>query len=311
MEKTVDRIRHNVLPVVAALIWGTAFVAQEAAAEHVQTFTVNTVRSFLSVLALLAVIGISSLATKKKRMSEPPKSAEERKKSRRLLLIGGLCCGTALFAAQSFQQFGFSQGADAGKAGFITALYIVIVPLFGLLFRKKVSLKIWIGLGIAVAGFYLLCVKKGFTLEISDLLILISAVCFSVHILVIDRFTHDVDGVKLSCAQFAVCTVLSAAAMLIFEKPSVAEISAAWLPLVYLGVFSSGIGYTLQIVSQKGANPAVVSLLLSLESVFAAITSAVILGKSLEPREYIGCALIFAAVVLTQLPEFGRRKKNG
>ena len=119
------------------------------------------------------------------------------------------------------------------------------------------------------------------------------------------------DGVKLSCAQFAVCTVLSAAAMLIFEKPSVAEISAAWLPLVYLGVFSSGIGYTLQIVSQKGANPAVVSLLLSLESVFAAITSAVILGKSLEPREYIGCALIFAAVVLTQLPDFKRRKKNG
>ena len=123
MEKTVDRIRHNVLPVVAALIWGTAFVAQEAAAEqHVQTFTVNTVRSFLSVLALLAVIGISSLMTKKKRMSEPPKSAAEIKKSRRLLLIGGLCCGTALFAAQSFQQFGFSQGADAGKAGFITAL---------------------------------------------------------------------------------------------------------------------------------------------------------------------------------------------
>ncbi len=311
MNETLDKARHTFLPLLAALIWGTAFVAQETAAKHAQAFTINTVRSLLSFLFLLAVIGIYRLATRKKRKNEQPKTADEKKRERKLLLLGGLLCGTALFVAQSFQQLGFSQGADSGKGAFITALYMVLVPLFGLFFKQKMPAKVWISLGIAMAGFYLLCIKKDFTLELCDLLIFISAVCFAGHILIIDRFTHDVNGVKLSCAQFAVCTVLSGATMFIFETPSFGEITAAWLPLVYLGVFSSGIGYTLQIVSQKGANPAVVSLLLSLESVFGVITSAIILKKSLTVREYIGCALIFAAVVLTQLPEFRRRKKNG
>ena len=311
MNKTIDRIRHNFLPILAALIWGTAFVAQETAAAHAQAFTINTVRSLLSFLFLLAVIGIYGVATRKKRKDAPQKTAAEKKKDRKMLLLGGLLCGTALFVAQSFQQLGFSEGADSGKAAFITALYMVLVPIFGLFFKKKMPVKVWISLAVAVVGFYLLCIKKDFTLERCDLLIFISAICFAVHILIIDRFTHDVNGVRLSCAQFAVCTVLSGVTMFIFETPSAGELTVAWLPLIYLGVFSSGIGYTLQIVSQKGANPAVVSLLLSLESVFGVITSAIILHNTLSAREYLGCALIFAAVVLTQLPEFRRKKKNG
>ncbi len=311
MNKTLDKIRHNVLPLLAAVIWGTAFVAQETAARHAQAFTINTVRSLLSFLFLLLLTGIYNFATRKKRSGGQAKTEDEKKRERKLLLLGGLVCGTVLFVAQSFQQLGFSQGADSGKSAFITALYMILVPLFGLFFKKKMPVKVWISLVIAVVGFYLLCIKKDFTLETCDLLIFISAVCFAVHILVIDKFTHDVPGVKLSCAQFAVCTVLSGATMFVFESPSLGEITEAWLPLIYLGILSSGIGYTLQIVSQKGANPAIVSLLLSLESVFGAVTSAIILKKSLTPREYIGCALIFAAVVLTQLPEIRRKKLHG
>ena len=302
-----NQVRQVVFPILAAFIWGTAFVAQDLCADSIGTFAFNATRYFVAVLALLVVIAISDRAKKNK----PALTAEEKKAANKQLWLGGLCCGVALAIASNFQQAGLVAGTDAGKAGFITALYVVLVPVFGLFFKQKMPAKVWISLGIAMAGFYLLCIKKDFTLELCDLLIFISAVCFAGHILIIDRFTHDVNGVKLSCAQFAVCTVLSGATMFIFETPSFDEITAAWLPLVYLGVFSSGIGYTLQIVSQKGANPAVVSLLLSLESVFGVITSAIILKKSLTAREYIGCALIFAAVVLTQLPEFRRRKKNG
>ena len=218
---------------------------------------------------------------------------------------GGLACGAALCAASAFQQFGIAIDASAGDAGFITALYILIVPIIKLLFGSKIGIKTWIGVALALFGFYLLTEKfGGFTL--GCLLVLISAFLFAVHILVVDYFAGKADGVRLSCIQFFVCAVISGVLMLIFEKPSFADIWAAKSSILYAGAMSSGVGYTLQILAQKGSNPTVISLLLSLESVFATISGAAILGDRLSGREYFGCALMLAAVVLAQLPD---RKK--
>lgn len=290
-------IRQNVFPVLAALIWGTAFVFQSVGADYVGPFTFNAARSAVAFLFLLVLcIGL--------RLVRRRTGGEEAEKPsyRRDLLLGGVCCGVALMVASNLQQKGI-ESTSPGKAGFITALYIVIVPILGLFLKKRAPRSIWLGVMLAVAGLYCLCITEEFTIAAGDFYILLCAFCFAGHILVIDHFTQKVDGVELSCVQFLVAAVLSAVGMLVSEAPTWEAIRLCAWPILYVGVFSSGVAYTLQIVAQKGANPTVLSLLLSLESVFATIAGAIAFGNQMSGKEYLGCVLMLAAVVLAQLPE--------
>lgn len=289
---------------MAAFIWGTAFVAQDLCADSIGTFAFNATRYFIAVLALLVVIAVSDKAKK----NRPTPTAEEKKAANKQLWLGGLCCGVALAIASNFQQAGLVAGTDAGKAGFITALYVVLVPVFGLFFKRKVSLPVWIAVVCSVVALYLLCIKGDFSLAAGDLLILVCAVCFAVHILVIDHFTAYCDGVKLSCLQFLFAGIISAVCMFLFETVDFAAIWSCILPLLYVGIFSCGVGYTLQILAQKDSNPTVVTILLSLESVFAVIAGAIILHQQMTAREYIGCVVMFVAVILAQI-QFPEKKK--
>ena len=298
-----NQMRQVVFPILAAFIWGTAFVAQDMCADAIDAFTFNAVRSYIAVVVLLIIIFISDRLKK----DTPVLTAAEKKRSRRDLLVGGLCCGTALAVASNFQQAGMVAGTDSGKAGFLTALYVVLVPLFGLFFKRKVNLSTWIAVVLSVVALYLLCIKGEFSLAPGDLLILVCAVCFAVHILVIDHFTAFCDGVKLSCIQFLFAGIISAICMFIFETVDFAAIWSCIMPLLYVGIFSCGVGYTLQILAQKDSNPTVVTILLSLESVFAVIAGAIILKQQMSVREYIGCVVMFAAVILAQI-EFPSKK---
>ncbi len=299
-----NQMRQVVFPILAAFIWGTAFVAQDLCADSIGAFAFNATRYFIAVLALLVVILISDKLKKNK----PTLTAQEKKAANKQLWLGGLCCGAALAIASNFQQAGLVAGTDAGKAGFITALYVVLVPVFGLFFKRKVSLPTWIAVVLSVVALYLLCIKGDFSLAPGDLLVLVCAVCFAVHILVIDHFTAYCDGVKLSCLQFLFAGIISTICMFIFEDVDFAAILSCALPLLYVGIFSCGVGYTLQILAQKDSNPTVVTILLSLESVFAVIAGAIILKQQMTVREYIGCAIMFAAVILAQI-QFPIRQK--
>ena len=299
-----NQVRQVVFPILAAFIWGTAFVAQDLCADSIGTFAFNATRYFIAVLALLVVIAVSDKAKK----NRPTPTAEEKKAANKQLWLGGLCCGVALAIASNFQQAGLVAGTDAGKAGFITALYVVLVPVFGLFFKRKVSLPVWIAVVCSVVALYLLCIKGDFSLAAGDLLILVCAVCFAVHILVIDHFTAYCDGVKLSCLQFLFAGIISAVCMFLFETVDFAAIWSCILPLLYVGIFSCGVGYTLQILAQKDSNPTVVTILLSLESVFAVIAGAIVLHQQMAAREYIGCVVMFVAVILAQI-QFPEKKK--
>ena len=299
-----NQMRQVVFPILAAFIWGTAFVAQDLCADSIGAFAFNATRYFIAVLALLVVILISDKLKKNK----PTLTAQEKKAANKQLWLGGLCCGAALAIASNFQQAGLVAGTDAGKAGFITALYVVLVPVFGLFFKRKVSFPTWIAVVLSVVALYLLCIKGDFSLAPGDLLVLVCAVCFAVHILVIDHFTAYCDGVKLSCLQFLFAGIISTICMFIFEDVDFAAILSCALPLLYVGIFSCGVGYTRQILAQKDSNPTVVTILLSLESVFAVIAGAIILKQQMTVREYIGCAIMFAAVILAQI-QFPTRQK--
>lgn len=217
--------------------------------------------------------------------------------------MAGLVCGTFLFAASAAQQIGITINPSTAKAAFLTAMYVVMVPVFGLFLGRKGSAQLWVSMVIAVAGLYMLCMKNGFGgIETSDWILLSCAVLFSFQIMSIDHFSPLVDGVRLSLIQFIVVAVESSAAALIFETPTLAEYGANFLPVVYCGVMSSGAGYTLQILGQKDLNPAIASLIMCLESVFSALGGWLLLGQNLSMRESAGCTLIFAAVVLSQLP---------
>ncbi len=298
-----DFIRQNIFPTLAAFIWGTAFVAQSVAAESVQAFTFNAARSAVAFLFLLLLcVGIKKW---RQRRGEPiPGGAAYR----RDLLLGGVCCGLALAIATYLQQKGL-ETTTAGKAGFITALYIVIVPVCGLFMHKKVRGLVWLSVALAVCGLYFLCIKDGFAISFGDFLVLLCAFCFSGHILLIDHFTTRVDGVQLSCAQFLVMTLFSSAGMLLTETPDLGTLVPALGSVLYVGILSSGVAYTLQILAQKGSNPTTVSLLLSLEAVFATLAGAIILHDQMAGREYFGCVLMFAAVMLAQLPAKSKPKE--
>ncbi len=292
-------LRNPLLLFLTAVIWGVAFVAQSVGMEYVGPFTFSFTRCMIGGLVLIPCIWL--LDRLKKGETREPKTAGDR----RTLLAGGICCGAALCTASNLQQFGIKY-TSVGKAGFITAMYIVLVPVMGIFLKKAVGLKVWVSVALAVAGLYLLCITEGFSVSFGDLLVLLCAFVFSVHILVIDYFSPKVDGVRMSCIQFFVCGLLSGVCMLIWEKPDLHAILQAWMPILYAGVLSCGVAYTLQIVGQKGMNPTVASLILSLESVVSVLAGWLLLGQNLSTRELSGCVLMFAAIILAQLPQ---RKK--
>ena len=292
----VNRVRQNVFPVLAAMIWGTAFVAQSVSADYIQPFTFNTIRSAVAFLFLLGLIAVLKRVRKGKGEAEPVSG------TRKDLILGSIACGGILTLASNLQQMGLGT-TTPGKAGFITALYIVIVPILGLFLKKKAPRAIWLGVVLAVAGLYCLCITEDFTITGGDFFILLCAVCYAIHILFIDHFTQKVDGVALSCGQFLVAAILSAVVMVLTEQPSWEAIRICMWSILYVGVVSSGVAYTLQILAQKDSNPTVVSLLLSLESVFATLAGALILHDQMSGKEYFGCLLMLCAVVLAQLPE--------
>ena len=286
----------TLLCLVAAMIWGFAFTAQKTSAQ-LDAFTVGAVRNIFATLFLLCIIPVFD-----KIRSKTPEYKKRESFFTKTELLGGLICGIILTAASAFQQTGLGDGTDAGKAAFITALYVVLVPIISLIFGKKTSLSVWISVVIAAVGFYLLCIKGDFTITPSDGLVLICSLIFALHIIAIDRFSPLCDGIRMSCIQFFVGFLLNTALALIFHMPLPWDAILTSLPsLMYLGVCSSGIAYTLQIIAQKNTNPAVASVVLSLESVFGVVGGALFLGETMSEREYIGCAVVFVAVILSQL----------
>jgi len=291
----------NILLILTAVIWGCAFVAQSVGMDYVGPFTYQATRSLLGGIVLIPVFLISDRAKKKAGTYRPMT-----KKDKKMLWLGGICCGLALCVAANLQQIGIMY-TTVGKAGFITALYILIVPIFGLFLKKRVRPLIWVSVAIAVVGLYMLCISETFTVAKGDLYVFACAVVFAIHILVIDHFAPHVDGVKMSCIQFFVTAILSGIVMLICEEPSWAAIKGAGISILYAGILSCGVAYTLQIVAQKHTNPVVASLLLSLESVVAVLAGIILLQQMPTLNEAIGCVLMFVAIILAQLPE--RKKK--
>ncbi|MDY3250531.1 MAG: DMT family transporter [Candidatus Choladocola sp.] len=299
MEKT--SWRNPLLLLLTAVIWGVAFVAQSVGMDYVGPFTFNFVRCMIGGVVLIPCIFLLDRLNGKDRKKEQ-KISRAQAAERKTLLTGGICCGVALCVASNLQQFGIKY-TTVGKAGFITALYIVLVPLIGIFLKKTAGIRIWFSVLLAVGGLYLLCITEEFSIGTGDFLVLLCAFVFAVHILVIDYFSPKVDGVRMSCIQFFVCGILSGAAMLITEKPDLTAIFQAWMPILYAGVMSCGVAYTLQIVGQKGMDPTVASLILSLESVVSVLAGWLLLGQKLSQRELFGCVLMFGAIILAQLPD--------
>ncbi len=316
------RARSNAMLVLTALIWGLAFVAQSVGMDYVKPFTFNAARFFIGGVVLIPLISWMKRTREKEQTasdgqgggtrSGAMETATEAAQRRKMGILGGICCGTALFVASAFQQFGVAQ-TSVGKAGFITALYIIIVPILGIFMKRKVALTVWISVVIATVGMYLLCMSGGgLAVSRGDLLVFICSICFSFHILVIDYFSPKADGVFLSCVQFFTAGVMAIVPALIFENPTLSSLIAAWAPVLYAGVMSCGVAYTLQVVAQKDTDPVVASLILSLESVFSLLAGWVLLGQKLSPKELFGCVLVFAAILLAQIPEeLFLRKKAG
>ena len=286
------------LLMLTAIIWGGAFVAQSVGGEQLGPFLFNAIRSVLGgavLLPLIPLLGRLSGNWQRQR-------AVAYKKAH--LWQGGIVCGLILGAASCCQQWAL-QYASVAKAGFITTLYIVIVPLLGwLVFKKSLAAKVWVAVGAALAGLYLLCWGGGTGgIGKGEVVLLVGSVLFSVHILAVDHYSPLVDGVKLSCIQFFVAGIFSGVPALLFETFTLAAVKAAWAPILYAGVLSCGVAYTLQVVAQKRVEPTTASLVLSLESVFRALAGWLLLKQALSGRELFGCLLVFCAVVLAQLPQ--------
>ena len=311
----------NLLLLLTAMIWGTAFVAQRVGMDSIEPITFNASR-----MALAAVmVGALAFVLRKKQKKEAlrpasskqtlpegeehiARNAGESTVSWRSALTGGICCGLFLTAGSVFQQMGVVY-TSAGKAGFITAMYMLFVPIINyFLFKKKNSWLVWLAVLVGVGGMYLLCVKEDFTLTRGDFLVCICALMFSGHILCCDYFVRVAKPIELAAVQFATAAVVSAVTALLLETPGWDGIVSAAVPIIYCGVVSGGIGYTLQIVAQKYTDPAIASLLMSLESVFAVIAGAVLLGEQMSSRELLGCVIMFAAIILVQVPLPGERK---
>ena len=301
----MNKTRNTFLLILTAFIWGVAFVAQSVGNAYVGPWTFTASRSVIGALFLIPCIAFLDKLKAKETSISDNAAVKDEPKNTKTFIIGGICCGTALAIASMLQQYGIAY-TTVGKAGFITALYIIIVPILGIFFKRNPGLRVWISVLLAVAGLYFLCMTDSLSLGKGDLLVMLCALVFSFHILIIDHFSPMVDGVRMACIQFAVVAVICGIPALIFEQPSLSSILDAWAPILYAGMLSSGVGYTLQIVAQKNYDPTVASLIMSLESVFSVLAGWVILGQSLTPRELFGCALMFGAIILVQLPD---RKK--
>ena len=312
------KLRNTFFLFLTAMIWGAAFVAQSVSMDYIGPFTFICLRSVIGGLFLIPVIIVLDGIRKKSQNesadvvnSENILHIETEEKQRlswknKQLIEGGIVCGIFLFFANCFQQTGI-QYTTVGKAGFITTFYIIIVPLIGLFFKKYCGILTWIGVVIALAGLYFLCITQKLTIQRGDALVLCCSVLYAGQILAIDYYNPFVDGVKMSCIQFLTGGILGAVFMFIFENPDMAMILSAAGPILYTGIMSTGVGYTLQIVGQKGMNPTVAALILSLESVFSALSGYLFLHQILTTRELIGCALMFIAIVLAQLPDIRRK----
>lgn len=290
------RVISSLLLGLAAFIWGSAFVAQSVGMDYIGPFTFAAMRSFLGGFALLPVI----LWMDKKKNKD--RSSKQSDRSRKMIFVGGICCGTAMAIASSLQQIGMKY-TTVGKAGFITALYIVIVPILGVFLKKNVRPLVWFSVVLAVIGLYFITMTDTLILQKGDYYMLLCAFFFSIHILVIDYFSPKVDGIRMSCIQLFFCGILCSIPMLIVEHPQISSIIAAGIPILYAGIMSSGIAFTLQIVGQKNVNHVLASLICSLESVFAVLCGWIILKENLTSKELFGCIIVFTAIVLAQIPE--------
>lgn len=306
MQKKKFAVPGSVLLLLAALAWGSAFVAQSLGSDSVRPFTFNAARSFLGAIVLVPVF----LTFDRVRPSE-------HRKNKRSLLIGGALCGALLFVACNLQQFSISyvdtagktaeelqniEKANIGKVAFLTALYIVLVPVFGIFIKKKAGANVWLGVLVALVGMYFLCIKPGFTVSTGDIYAFLCAFAFAMHIIVVDDVVKRVDPIRLSCVQFLVCGLLSSVCAVIIDKPTLSEILNAWAPILYMGIVSSGIAYTLQILGQVRCNSVVASLVMSMESVFSALFGFLILNQAMSLKEFVGCGLMLVAIVLAQMP---------
>lgn len=307
------QLLNSALLIITAFIWGIAFVAQTSGGDAVGPFSFNGIRNFMGSIVLLPVIHFLD-----KRGFSPKKPRT--KEDKRLLIKAGISCGIFLFLGSSLQQFAIFLGADTGKAGFMTATYILMVPLIGIFLKKHCGINVWIAVAITLLGLYLLCFTGENLFTLADTLLLLCALAFSIQILMVDKYSPLVDGVRLSSLQFLVTGLLSLIPMIFLEigftRDSFGDwISAfmtwdAWIPLLYAGILSCGVAYTLQIIGQRDLNPTIASLLMSLESVFAALAGTVLLGQYLTKRELIGCTIIFAAIIIAQLPVSAKNEKN-
>lgn len=313
------KIKGDLMLVLTAMVWGGSFVAQKSGMELIGPFAFNGIRTIIGGIVLIPLIMVLDRMKSKKQASAPAVKADaadstlsevEKKNEQKLLITGSICCGLALLVAGMLQQIGMMY-TTAGKAGFITALYVVLVPIFGRILGKKIRPLIWLCVLASAFGLYLLCMPAsgGFGhINKGDLIVLACALCFAVHILLIDYFSPKVDGVRLSCIQFFIAGILCMILMfpldpvLGYDIPSLSQLLDAWIPIVYAGALSCGAGYTMQIVAQADTDPAVASMILCLESVFAVIAGMLILGESLSLREAAGCIIMFAAILAAQLP---------
>ncbi len=296
------KLKTAVTALAAAIIWGTAFAFQRMAAGDIGAFSFTFYRSALASLSL----GVPLLAQKMRQNKDDQKKADKKQ-----LALGGLVCGVLIMTASTLQQAGLAN-TEAGKAGFLTALYILLVPILSVVFlRKKVAPSLWICVLLGLIGLYFISVKDGFTISGSDTLILLSSLVYAVYILAVAHYVRFCSPTALNCAQFGVSAVICLPLMFIFEEPTVASLLNNIIPILYLGIFSSALAYTLQFIAQRNGNTVAVTLILSMESVFSAVGGAVLLHEFLTSRELFGCALMFTAVILIQLPErVWKRKKT-
>lgn len=299
------KMRGNILLFITAFIWGCAFVAQRTGMEYIGPLTFNGIRSFVGGFTLLIYLFIRSRLQKNKKIDQNSDKAKN-PPSKKFTFFCGLVCGICLFAGTTLQQMGMVY-TTAGKAGFITALYIILVPMLGIFLGKKIRPVVWLGVLLALAGLYLLCVGEDFTVNKGDMLVLLCSFAFTIHITFVDKVSQRIDGVVISCIQLFICGLISVPGMLLFEVIDWNLIMQCSIPILYAGVLSCGVAYTLQIVAQKYTEPTVASMIMSLESVFALLSGMIILKESIAPHEILGCIVMFAAIILAQLPE----KKRG
>lgn len=286
-----NKLRGSLALLIGTVIWGSAFIAQSVGMDYVGPFTFQTMRSVLAVPFLILVVFVMDRDHHNfiKKWFSPQ------------LWKAGIPCGVALFVAAGLQQMGIVH-TTAGKAGFITAMYIVLVPVLGVFLKKKPPFTVWISVALAVSGLYLLSCVGATQINIGDLYLLGCAFGYAVQITLVDRMAGDLDGLRLNCVQSFVCGILSGTVMLLTEEPVLTDIIACWIPLVYAGVFSLGIAFSLQIIGQKHLDPTPASLIMSLESVFAVLFGWLLLNERMSSYEIVGCVLVFSAVILSQIP---------